>query len=1288
MEQGFDPVAHSLQELEEFCKRLEVAESMGPSHDDNNNNKSSNKRKRPHVHFTDNTKNDDVKPPPNAEATNRRDDKVAHKWHKPDGHAKWCAYHNSDTHDFSECKVMLAQAQKMRDAWNNRHPTQKHQIQKKKQEIHTILEEMVQKHLQTKNKKAKPNNHSSSDDDDESSSSTKSTRDENFTLDVVDEYINTKVIDAYPLAAIRNPIPLDTSQAIQLAPITIAHVQSRPNESRVHKLITLLDSGASGTIISYEHVKHLPLQRSHKSRWDTRAGVFTTSTKCKIRFSLPEFFENRIIEWPVHVDDCTDSHRYDLIIGRDLLKELGMSLDFSQHIVTWDNATITMKDVASVTQLHKNDHNSFYWQDDSAETEALKSSTERIKRILDAKYEKANLDELVRECSYLTEDQQIKLLKLLRKHEYLFDGTLGRWDSEPYTIELKPDATPYHARAFPIPKINEATLRLELDRLCNLGVLRKINHSEWAAPTFIIPKKDGSVRFISDFRELNKRIKRKPYPIPHIQDLLHKLEGFMYATSLDLNMGYYHIVLSPFSRQLCTIVTPWGKYEYLRLPMGLCNSPDIFQERMSELMSGLDYVRAYIDDVLITTCSDWDDHLDKLDTVFTRLGAVGLKVNAKKSFFGRNATEYLGFWITRQGISPVPKKVDALLKIAPPTTRKQLRRFIGMVNYYRDMWIRRSHTLAPLTALTSKNVKWHWTSVEQNAFDAMKKIISRETLLTYPNFNLPFEIHTDASHSQLGAVISQQGRPIAFYSRKLNPAQTRYTTTERELLSIVETLKEFRNILLGQQITIYTDHQNLTHKNFNTERVMRWRLIIEEFGPTFVYIKGSTNIVADALSRLDLNDTPPLEVQSLTLMDYSDLFGKDLDDIPTDIYPLEYRVLDDFQQRDPSLLKLFKHNSPGYHVKAFRGGGTTRMLICYNDKIVVPMQLRQRVLNWYHMMLCHPGMNRTEESIRQHLWWPNIRDDVVKYISTCTICQRNKKQRKKYGYMPEKEAEADPWDKLCVDLIGPYTIKRKGKPDLKIKCVTMIDPATSWFEIAQYDDKRAITIANIVEQQWLTRYPLPTQIIFDRGSEFMGHEFINMITKDYGIKKKPISVRNPQANAVLERVHQTIGNIVRTFELENNYLNEEDPWSGILSATAFAIRSTYHTTLKASPGQLVFGRDMMFNIKHVANWHAIKLQKQKMIQKNNQKENKARYPYQYRVGEKVLLLRDQPNKYERPYEGPYEIKEVKTNGTVRLQMGAVLDTVNIRRLQPYKEAPDANRGGECNRRQNKRRRLN
>jgi hypothetical protein len=211
---------------------------------------------------------------------------------------------------------------------------------------------------------------------------------------------------------------------------------------------------------------------------------------------------------------------------------------------------------------------------------------------------------------------------------------------------------------------------------------------------------------------------------------------------------------------------------------------------MSTLFGDLEYVRTYIDDLLITTMSNWDDHLRHLEIVFHRLEKAGLKINAKKSFFGREKLEYLGYWITRNGIQPVSKKVEAIQNIAPPKTKRELRRFIGIVNYYRDMWLRRSDTLAPLSKLTSKTAKWQWTDIEQNAFEKMKRIISRATLLAYPDFNKPFIIHTDASHTQLGAVISQDNNPIAFYSRKLNPAQTRYTTTERELLSIVEKIKK------------------------------------------------------------------------------------------------------------------------------------------------------------------------------------------------------------------------------------------------------------------------------------------------------------------------------------------------------------------------------------------------------------------------------------------------------------------------------------------------------------------
>jgi len=235
-----------------------------------------------------------------------------------------------------------------------------------------------------------------------------------------------------------------------------------------------------------------------------------------------------------------------------------------------------------------------------ADSDPVEDAVHRVKRILDAKYEKADIEKICQEQAELDQKQQSQLAVLLRKYGALFDGQLGRWHGQEVKLELKEGAKPHHVRAYNIPRCHIQTLKAKVERLVKIGFLKKVNRSEWAAPTLIIPKKDGSVRFISDFRELNKRILRKPHPIPNIQDMLLNLEGFQWATSLDLNtsMGYCHIRLDPSSKELCTIMLPFGKYEYQAIPVGLCNSPDIFQEKMSELMDGLAFVRTYIDDLL------------------------------------------------------------------------------------------------------------------------------------------------------------------------------------------------------------------------------------------------------------------------------------------------------------------------------------------------------------------------------------------------------------------------------------------------------------------------------------------------------------------------------------------------------------------------------------------------------------------------------------------------------------------------------------------------------------------
>ena len=225
--------------------------------------------------------------------------------------------------------------------------------------------------------------------------------------------------------------------------------------------------------------------------------------------------------------------------------------------------------------------------------------------VLDACYKKADLSSIVRDIKTLYQVEQEKLSRVLENYKDLFDGMLGTFKTKLLKLDLKPGEVPYQAILFQILMIHKETLKKELNWLCKIGILCKCLDSQWASPSFIIPKKNGTVQFFTDLQRVNKKITRKVFPIPKINDLMQKLEGFTWVTALDLNMGYYHICLDPDAQKVCYIAFTWGKYQYLHLPMGMNCTPDVFQEQMCKITSGLDFVKTYLDDLLMMTPIPW-----------------------------------------------------------------------------------------------------------------------------------------------------------------------------------------------------------------------------------------------------------------------------------------------------------------------------------------------------------------------------------------------------------------------------------------------------------------------------------------------------------------------------------------------------------------------------------------------------------------------------------------------------------------------------------------------------------
>jgi len=463
--------------------------------------------------------------------------------------------------------------------------------------------------------------------------------------------------------------------------------------------------------------------------------------------------------------------------------------------------------------------------------------------------------------SQLDPSRRRRLLLLLRQHEQAFaknDQDLGLTDLAEFSVDTG-DAQPVNIRPYRYgPKETEYIVQ-EVEKMLKMGLVEPCS-GPWCFPIVLVKKKDGSLRFCVDYRKLNSVTKRDVYPLPRVDDIYDALHGASWFSSLDGASAYHQCHVTESSRDALAFSagSRTGLLRWKRLPFGVAGAPSFYQRLMDKVLSGLLWVCAfaYLDDTEVFSAT-FNDHLEHLHLVLSRIADAGLKLKLRKCRFAARSLVFLGFTTSADGLSPDPAKVEKMLSCPPPRNIKELRSFHGLASYYRRFIVNFARLTAPLRELFKADAEYVWGPEQQQSFENVKQALTAAPILLYPDFDKPFTLDTDASYDGLGAVLSQSDadgrlRPVLYISRATTPAERNLSVTELEATAVMWALEQCRHYVLGSHVHIRTDHQALPYiarnKTLN-RKLARWALALSEYSYTMEYRPGGHNAVADALSR-------------------------------------------------------------------------------------------------------------------------------------------------------------------------------------------------------------------------------------------------------------------------------------------------------------------------------------------------------------------------------------------------------------------------------------------------------
>ena len=707
---------------------------------------------------------------------------------------------------------------------------------------------------------------------------------------------------------------------------------------------------------------------------------------------------------------------------------------------------------------------------------------------------------------------------------------------------------PVHSRMRRLSPERMLILRRELQHLLDLDIIEPSN-SPWASPVHMVPKGDTDrFRITGDYRLLNNQTQADRYPLPFLHDFADNLYGATIFSNLDLFKSYHQISIAKEDAAKTAIITPVGAFQFKKMAMGLSCAAQTFQRFLDEVLRGLPFVFCYVDDILIFS-KDMEEHKNHLRAVFQRLNHFGLILNADKCEFGLSEIRFLGHMVSKDGLRPVESKIEAIRKFSQPQNMKQLRGFLGMLNFYRKFLPKCAELLKPLTSMLSpkkgSRKSLDWDDVSLQAFQNVKKHLNDVMLLSFPKANAKTTLVVDASATAIGATLEQtiddEQKPLAFFSKCLSPAEVKYSTFDRELLAIYAAVRHFRYFVEGREFSILTDHKPLTTAfkaplAHATARQTRHFSYISEFTKDIQYVKGTENVVADYLSRSEINAI----FEGADNLNYLELANAQLHDESLN------------SLRGPtSSLKIEERRMPQYGISLL-GDVSTGLF-----RPLVPLPFRRPVFEHLHA-LSHPGIKASQNLISQRFVWPQMKVDIRGWCRTCLSCQQTKIHRHTTTPLQHVPLPDQRFSHVHVDLVGPLPTSEGFR-----YLMTIVDRFTRWPEAIPLTDITAKTCADAFLLGWVSRFGAPTQITSDRGRQFTSVLWRDM-SNFLGCKLNHTTAYHPMSNGLNERFNRSLKVAIKA-------QTDSHEWYSNLSMILLGLRATLKEDLHCSTAELTYG---------------------------------------------------------------------------------------------------------------------